>query len=283
MLGSGATRRSRRFDRMRAVMRVSFLHRRVALLCATLLLAGAAGARAGVGVAALGPASSNPIDSGLESARAAAPEDVVVLHGLGRSGRVMRPLARKLERAGYRVHNLDYPSTSATPDELVEHLHREISACCAWSGRVHFVTHSLGGVLVRAYLAAHPMPQLGRVVMLAPPNHGSEYVDIAGDWRLFRVVLGPTAAELGTAATSLPNRLPRADFEVGVIAGTGSINPLGGALIAGANDGTVSVVSTQLAGMRDWIALPVSHTFIMRNAEATRQAIEFLREGHFTH
>ena len=263
--------------------RVSILHRRLALLCATLLLGGAWGARAGVEVAALGPASSDLIDAAPEAALAAGPEDVVLLHGLGRSGRVMRPLARELERAGYRVHNLDYPSTSATPDELVEHLHREISACCAWSGRVHFVTHSLGGVLVRAYLSAHPMPQIGRVVMLAPPNHGSEYVDVAGDWRLFRVVLGPTAVQLGTAATSLPNRLPRADFEVGVIAGTGSINPLGEALIPGESDGTVSVVSTHLAGMRDFVVLPVSHTFIMRNVEAIRQTLEFLRDGRFAH
>ena len=264
-------------------MGISILHRRAALLCAALLLGGAWGARAGVGVAALGPASSELLDPPREPALAPGPEDVVLLHGLGRSGRVMRPLARELAQAGYRVHILDYPSTSATPDELVEHLHREISACCAWSGRVDFVTHSLGGVLVRAYLAAHPMPQLGRVVMLAPPNHGSEYVDVAGDWRLFRVVLGPTAVELGTAATSLPNRLPRADFEVGVIAGTGNINPLGGALIAGPSDGTVSVLSARLDGMRDFIALPVSHTFIMRNAEATRQTLEFLREGRFTH
>ena len=261
--------------------RVSILHRRLALLCAALLLGGAWGARAGVGVAALYPASSELLDPPSEPALASGPEDVVLLHGLGRSARVMRPLARELAQAGYRVHNLDYPSTSATPDELVEHLHREISACCAWSGRVHFVTHSLGGVLVRAYLAAHPMPQLGRVVMLAPPNHGSEYVDVAGDWRLFRAVLGPTATQLGTSATSLPNRLPHPDFEVGVIAGTGSINPLGSALIAGESDGTVSLVSTRLDGMRDFIALPVSHTFIMRNSEATRQTLEFLRAGHF--
>jgi triacylglycerol lipase len=193
----------------------------------------------------------------------------------------MRPLARELALAGYRVHNLDYPSMSASPEELVEHLHGQISDCCAWSGRVHFVTHSLGGVLVRAYLAAHPLPQLGRVVMLAPPNHGSEYVDVAGDWRLFRAVLGPTATQLGTASTSLPNRLPPASFEVGVIAGTGSVNPLGKALIGGTNDGTVSLVSTQLSGMRDFITLPVSHTFIMRNAEAARQTLEFLRAGRF--
>jgi pimeloyl-ACP methyl ester carboxylesterase len=254
----------------------------LALGCAALLATGTPSARAGVDVAALAPASSELVDTNAQQAFDPAPEDVVLLHGLGRSGRVMRPLARDLATAGYRVHILDYPSTSAAPDELVAVLHREVSECCAWSGRVHFVTHSLGGVLVRAYLASHPMPQLGRVVMLAPPNHGSEYVDVAGDWRLFRLVLGPTAAQLGTAATSLPNRLPRADYEVGVIAGNGHINPIGQALIDGANDGTVSVASTRLAGMRDFIELPVSHTFIMRNREAARQTIAFLRTGQFT-
>ena len=252
-------------------------------LAAAVLWAGAAG---GIGSARVGGAVGDPGSELLDSAPADAPiargrEDVVLLHGLGRSARAMRPLARKLEAAGYRVHNLEYPSTRATPDALVEVLHGEISRCCAWSSRVHFVTHSLGGVMVRAYLAQHPMPQLGRVVMLAPPNHGSEYVDVAGGWRLFQAVLGPTAAQLGTAPTSLPNRLPRADFEVGVIAGTGSLNPLGPAFIHGLNDGTVSVASTQLTGMSDWIELPVSHTFIMRNAEATRQTIAFLRAGHF--
>jgi triacylglycerol lipase len=229
------------------------------------------------------PFGSDAVDASGEPAGPRRPEDVVLLHGLGRSERVMRPLARALGDAGYRVHNLDYPSTSAPPERLIEVLHGEISLCCAWSGRVNFVTHSLGGVLVRAYLAAHPMPQLGRVVMLAPPNHGSEYVDIAGEWTIFHAVLGPTAAQLGTAPTSLPNRLPRADFDVGVIAGNGGINPLGRALIPGANDGTVSVTSTQLAGMRDFIEVPVSHTFIIRNPEVARQTIAYLRAGHFAH
>jgi triacylglycerol lipase len=207
----------------------------------------------------------------------------VLLHGFGRSARVMRPLARELSAAGYRVHSFDYPSTRATPEAIVELLNGEISRCCAGSERVSFVTHSLGGIVVRAYLAEHPMPQLGRVVMLAPPNHGSEYADVVGGSRLFTALLGPTAAQLGTAPTSLPNRLPGADFEVGVIAGTGSINPLGAILIDGVDDGTVSVASTRLAGMRDFIEVPVSHTFIMRNREVARQTIEFLRAGHFAH
>jgi triacylglycerol lipase len=266
------------------VTRVSQLGRRgaLALACAALWLAGVGISRAGSVSSARDPLPLEPFESaGAETALAAGREDVVLLHGLGRSARVMRPLARELTAAGYRVHSLDYPSTRATPEALVEVLHGEISSCCAWSGRVSFVTHSLGGVLVRAYLAQHPMPQLGRVVMLAPPNHGSEYVDVAGHWRLFAGLLGPTAVQLGTAPTSLPNRLPGADFEVGVIAGTGNVNPLGAMLIDGVSDGTVSVASTRLAGMRDFIVLPVSHTFIMRNPEVARQTIEFLRAGHF--
>lgn len=234
----------------------------IALACAGLLL----------GMLGASPSAVEPTDG---------PEDVVLLHGLGRSGRVMRPLERELAREGYRVHNLSYPSTRKSPELLVEYLHGEIAECCGWAGRVHFVTHSLGGVMARAYLAEHPMPNLGRVVMLAPPNHGSEYVDVAGHWKLFQLLLGPTAVQLGTGVTSLPNRLPDADFELGVIAGTGSINPLGDAVIGAANDGTVSVTSTQLAGMRDFIEVDTSHTFIMRNANVTRQTIEFLRGGRF--
>lgn len=266
--------------------RLSQLGRRgaLALACAALWLGGVGISRAGSLSGGLGgrdPLPLEPVGSTGAEPLLAGREDVVLLHGLGRSARVMRPLARELTAAGYRVHSLDYPSTRATPEALVELLHGEISSCCAWSGRVSFVTHSLGGVLLRAYLEEHPMPQLGRVVMLAPPNHGSEYVDVAGHWRLFAGVLGPTAAQLGTASTSLPNRLPGADFEVGVIAGTGSINPLGAMLIDGKSDGTVSVASTRLTGMRDFIEVPVSHTFIMRDPEVARQAIEFLRAGHF--
>jgi triacylglycerol lipase len=238
---------------------------------------------AGSVAAAREPLSIEPFGSAAAPVRPPPPEDVVLLHGLGRSPRVMHPLARELAAAGYRVHNLDYPSTRATPEALVEVLHGEIARCCAWSERVSFVTHSLGGIVLRAYLAEHPMPQIGRVVMLAPPNHGSEYVDVAGRWRLFEGVLGPTAVQLGTAPTSLPNRLPGADFEVGVIACTGNMNPLGAMLIDGTSDGTVSVASTRLSGMRDFLEVPVSHTFIMRNPDVARQAIAFLRDGHFAH
>ncbi len=209
------------------------------------------------------------------------PEDVVLLHGLARSAWAMRPLASALEQAGYRVHNLDYPSTQSTPAQLVAHLDEQLRSCCADAVRLHFVTHSLGGILVRAYLADHDVPALGRVVMLAPPNHGSEYVDALGDWKLFPLLLGPTATQLGTDAESLPNRLPDPDFELGVIAGTGGPHWLGDAVIDGPNDGTVAVRSTRVGGMRDFLAVDVSHTFIMRDPVVVEQTIAFLRDGHF--
>ncbi len=143
------------------------------------------------------------------------------------------------------------------------------------------MTHSLGGILVRAYLADHPLSNVGRVVMLAPPNHGSELADLVRDSRLFQLALGPMAQQLGTGPDSLPNRLPAPNFELGIIAGTRSVNPLSGFFVPGESDGTVSVESTRLTGMSDFITVPTSHTFIMRSGATAGYVIEFLRHGQF--
>ena len=209
------------------------------------------------------------------------PEMVILLHGLARTDRSMRPLEKPLSVAGFQVHNLRYPSTDLTPDELVANLDAQISACCAGASRLHFVTHSLGGILVRAYLADHSVSNLGRVVMLAPPNHGSEYGDLISDSKLVRSALGPTAVQLGTSPESLPNRLPDPTFEFGVIAGTRRVNPISALVIPGESDGTVSVESTRLAGMSDFITVPASHTFIMWSDATAGYVVEFLRHGQF--
>jgi triacylglycerol lipase len=208
-------------------------------------------------------------------------EVVVLLHGLGRTNRSMQKLETRLASAGYAVRNLRYPSRQATPEALVEHLHAQLAACCGAAKRVHFVTHSLGGILLRAYLAERELPQLGRVVMLAPPNRGSEYVNLLRDVRLFRWVFGPAAVELGTDPSSLPNRLPPVTFELGVIAGTTGINPVSVFVVSGENDGTVSVESTRIAGMRDFVAIPASHSFIMYSDLAVDLTLAFLRDGRF--
>ena len=228
-------------------------------------------------------AASSSGSAALASAPDPAPpsEVVILLHGLGRTDRSMRQLERRLSAEGFEAHSLRYPSTDLPPEDLVGNLHAQILGCCADAARLHFVGHSLGGILVRAYLAEHPSPNLGRVVMLAPPNHGSELADLVADSALFVSALGPTAAQLGTLSDSLPNRLPPPGFELGVIAGTRSINPLSALFFAGDNDGTVSVESARLAGMADFVTVPVSHTFIVRSDAAAAYVVEFLRRGRF--
>jgi pimeloyl-ACP methyl ester carboxylesterase len=217
----------------------------------------------------------------LPDARGPDQPTVVLLHGLGRGDRSMKPLAASLSDAGFRVVNLEYP-TRGRPDELIGLLDIELRSCCAMTSQLNFVAHSLGGILVRAYLAYHEPPNLGRVVMLAPPNHGSEIADLARK-PIFAWAVGPIVRDLGTNRDSLPNRLPAPYYEVGVIAGNRTLNPVGSALIPGPDDGAVSVERTRLDGMTDFITLPHSHTFIMRADEAAAQTEHFLRYGRFLH
>jgi pimeloyl-ACP methyl ester carboxylesterase len=189
-------------------------------------------------------------------------------------------MRRALESAGFHALNVDYPSRTARIDELSEQTLGPILA--AGKGRpVHFVTHSLGGILVRDYAARHPEAAIGRVVMLGPPNGGSEVVDRLGGWKLFRAVNGPAGEELSTSRSSTPNRLGPVRFQAGVLAGNRSINWINSLMIEGPDDGKVSVERTKLEGMADHLVLPVTHPFLMRNRTAIAQTIRFLQEGRF--
>jgi pimeloyl-ACP methyl ester carboxylesterase len=190
-------------------------------------------------------------------------------------------LRHRLEESGYRVVNVGYPSRSESPEALVRHIREEIEAAIDPELTVHFVTHSLGGLLGRAYLQDRPLPHLGRVVMLGPPNKGSEIVDEIGDHWLVKKVIGPTGGLLGTGPDGLPRRLDPPYYELGIIAGNFSFNPIGSNLIPGEDDGSVAVESTKLEGMKDFRVMPVSHTFLAYDSDVADQAIHFLQQGRF--
>lgn len=214
-----------------------------------------------------------------------ATEEVILLHGLCRTSRSMTKMERALAAAGYQVRNINYDSRTASVEQLADDVVGKAVDNCRRDGakKIDFVTHSLGGILVRSYLARHSVPSLGRVVMLAPPNQGSEIVDKLGGWRLFKWINGPAGLELGTGTNSLPNKLGPADYPVGVIAGDLSINWINSFLIPGRDDGKVSIERTRLAGMSDFIVVHTAHPFIMRNNHVIRQTIQFLRTGGFDH
>ena len=207
---------------------------------------------------------------------------VVLLHGLGRSEVSMLVLENALAGAGFEVHNIGYPSNDESPAVLVAGVSSAIDACCADNGRtLHFVGHSLGGLLIRAYLGTKHPANLGRVVLIGTPNHGSELADL--DEGLLGTLLelaGPTAEMLGTGATDFPALLPPPDYEVGVIAGTRD------ALVTNEwlplpNDSMVSTASVRLDGMTDYREFHVTHWGLRNDGDVAQAAIRFLLQGSF--
>jgi pimeloyl-ACP methyl ester carboxylesterase len=211
-----------------------------------------------------------------------APDYCVVLHGLGRTSLSMRRMARSLRSNGYDVVNIGYPSTRDDVAGLVERLSAELERHCTNdAARVHFVGHSLGGMLARCFLARNPEFPVGRVVMLSPPNRGSEVADKMREWWPYQAATGPMGQRLGTSSNDLPQQLPPVTYDVGIITGDRSLNPLYSAWVDGVDDGKVSIERARLPGMRDFLVVHASHTFIMRRREVIDQVMHFLKNGIF--
>jgi len=225
---------------------------------------------------------SEPITADIEVEKK---ECVIVLHGLGRTHNSMSQVEKELLKEGYFVWNESYPSRLAPVQVLsAEAIENGLDYCQNTKAKkYHFVTHSLGGILIRHYLQSNSIENLKKIVMLGPPNQGSEVADKLNNNYLYQQYTGPAGQQIGTDENSLPNRLKPILGTIGIIAGNLSSDPWFSPIIPGEDDGKVSVMRTRLKEMSDFIIVSSGHTFMMRDHSVIEQIIHFLRHGVFDH
>jgi pimeloyl-ACP methyl ester carboxylesterase len=189
-----------------------------------------------------------------------------------------------LEACGFATLNIGYPSRQKSLQSLADDIHPAVELLGQGiEGSLHFVGHSMGGLLARVYLARHRPRRLGRVVMLGTPNAGSELAERLKHLFAYRAFFGPAGQQLGTVRDAgLREMLPAVDYPVGVIAGNQSVYLLASAVLPKPNDGRVSVENTKLDGMADHIMIAASHPWLPGNDQAIEQTIAFLRDGKFS-
>jgi pimeloyl-ACP methyl ester carboxylesterase len=221
--------------------------------------------------------------SGRPAPADATQDGVILLHGISRTARSFRKMQTALEVAGFATFNLDYASRRKALEALAEDIHPAIELFAGGlTGSVHFVCHSMGGLLARVYLARYRPKHLGRVVMLGTPNSGSEIADRLKNFGAYRAFFGPAGQQLGTQRSAVDHAmLPPVDYPVGIIAGNRSIDPVAGTMLPKPHDGRVSVANTKLDGMADYVVVAASHPWLVRNSVAIGQTLAFLRDGKF--
>lgn len=215
---------------------------------------------------------------------APAADCTILIHGLARTARSMKPVAEVLRDEGHAVVMLNYPSRKFDiPSLATTTISTGLKACTkiAPDARRNFVTHSLGGILLRYHFEAQPDTSVNRVVMLGPPNRGSHVADKLHRVPGYGFLNGPAGRQLGTGADSVPNTLGKVPFTLGVIAGSRTVNPILSTMIPNPDDGKVHVDNTKVEGMTDFCVVKASHTFLMGNDVALGQIVNFLQEGRF--
>ncbi|WP_051220043.1 esterase/lipase family protein [Rheinheimera baltica] len=219
----------------------------------------------------------------LMSFNTVAKDCVVLLHGLASSASALETMQQALDAAGYHSVNVDYPSREHAIEVLAPMaIAPALAQCRAKQSRViHFVTHSMGGILLRQYTRYNVIADLGRVVMMGPPNQGSQVVDNLKDVPGFEAFNGPAGMQLGTGAQDIPKQLGPVSFELGVIAGTSSINLILSTFLPNPDDGKVSVENTKVEGMCALVTVDISHPFLMKRQQVIDQVLHFLSSGSF--
>lgn len=209
-------------------------------------------------------------------------EPVLLIHGLAESSFLMMPAACALRLAHYTPVFFDYPSTQNSVQEIANHDLREKIRSLRYEEKFHIVAHSLGAVLLRYYLQDHEIPNLGRVVMMAPGNKGSPALSLYKHIPLFGPALGPSGIQSADDEDSIAHSLPETiSAETGIIAGCLSLDPVSFFSMRWPHDGKITVEGTKLDNMKDHITLPTSHDTMLFDPAALYQAVYFLQHGHF--
>ncbi len=208
---------------------------------------------------------------------------VILLHGIGRSSKLMRKLEHTLAADGYQILNLDYPSRKHTLEDLSKWIYEKIKPYCDTDRPIHFVGHSMGGIIVRMIIRDHRPKNLGRVVMMGTPNHGSIVADFMQRFKFYAKWFGPAGTQIGTNPNGVHHDLPPADYECAIIAGDRSLDPwFSWFLYCGEpNDGKVSVKNTKLDGMSGFMVVHATHTFLPKNKKVIASVRKFLDTGSF--
>ena len=212
------------------------------------------------------------------------PDGVLLLHGIARRATSLGRMERAFGAAGYRTLNIDYPARTAAIQDLIEGIVPSVSAFGREVAQLHIVTHSMGGLLARGLIARHRPGRLGRVVMLGPPNLGSEIADRLGGLWAYRRFFGPAGAQLVTRQDeTLLALLGQVDYPLGIIAGDRSLTPLESwlKLLPKPHDRRVAVARTRLGGMTDHVTLPATHALMMNHRLVIDEALHFVRFGRF--
>ncbi|MFK7839161.1 MAG: alpha/beta hydrolase [Bdellovibrionales bacterium] len=213
-------------------------------------------------------------------------ENIVLLHGILRSKTDMMLLENSLTKNGYDCINILYPSREKKLEDIADFVDSEIKNNPLYCPQkpLNFVTHSMGGLVTRYYITTYKPQNLGKVVMLSPPNSGSEFADFLSENEilspLFKNIFGPASEQLTTDYKHIDNDIT---YPLGIIAGSASINPLAPWILNGEHDGIVPVERTKINGMSDHITMKSTHSLMMFNPKVIEQVVYFIKNEKFNH
>ncbi|MHA2067064.1 MAG: esterase/lipase family protein [Candidatus Thorarchaeota archaeon] len=208
-------------------------------------------------------------------------ELIILLHGIFRAKDAFGPMTQRLREEGWEAHSLNYPSTLQSLDEHAIGLEKLLNRLEGIS-KVHFVTHSMGGIVARTLLARESewkgRIEVGRVVFIATPNKGARIADILQASNLAMLLGGPSLIEL---TTEKAKEIPVPDVNFGIVAGIKGDGQGYNPMLDGEDDMTVSVSEVILDGAEDQLLVRALHTIIQINPKVIDGTVSYLRTGRF--